>query len=52
MYIVDLEFAETHLERKSVIAWDGDLVILGRDVLDKFIFTYDGKARQFEIHDP
>ncbi len=51
-YVVDLEFAETHLERRYVIAWEGNLVILGRDVLEQFVFVYDGKARKFEIRDP
>lgn len=48
-YIVNMEFAETRLIRRRVIVWDGNLVILGRDALEQFIFTYDGKSRQFEI---
>jgi hypothetical protein len=51
-FIVDVEFADTKLERRSVATWNEEFVILGRDVLDEFVFVYDGKARQFEIHDP
>ncbi len=52
VFIVNLELAETKLERRSVCAWNGAFVILGRDVLSDFTFVYDGKTRQFEIRDP
>lgn len=52
VFIVNLEFAEAKLERRSVCAWNGAFAILGRDVLDEFTFVYDGKTRQFEIRDP
>lgn len=51
-YLINLELADTRIERRAVIAWNGDEVILGRDVLSEFVFVYDGKTRQFEIHDP
>ncbi len=51
-YIVNLEFAETKLERRAVGEWNGRFIVLGRDMLDGFIFVYDGKTRQFEIRDP
>jgi predicted aspartyl protease len=52
VFIVNLEFAETKLERRAVCTWNGTFAILGRDVLDEFIFVYDGKTGQFEIRDP
>ena len=34
VFIVNLDFAETKLERRSVCAWNGAFVILGRDALE------------------
>lgn len=51
-YIVNLEFAETKLERRAVGEWNGKFIVLGRDVLSDFVFVYDGKTRRFEIRDP
>lgn len=51
-YIVNLEFAETKLERHAVGEWNNKFIVLGRDALSEFVFVYDGKTRQFEIRDP
>ena len=51
-YVVNLEFAGTRLERRAVVEWSGDEMIIGIDLLGEFIFTYDGKNHRFEIRDP
>lgn len=51
-YIVDLEIAGYTLEAVSVVAAPRDTILLGRDVLNHFVITLDGKAQTFEIVDP
>ncbi len=51
-YLVSVEMADTRLEWRRTIVWSGDLVVIARDILSEFAFTYDGKNRKFEIHDP
>lgn len=51
-YIVNLQVVELTFERMLVIEWGGAEILLGRDVLNEFIVTLDGKMRQFEIRDP
>jgi predicted aspartyl protease len=51
-YVVDFELAETHLERRAVIEWSGELAVVGRDLLNEFTFFYDGKNHRFELRDP
>ena len=51
-YVVNLELAGTHLERRAVVEWPGEVAVIGRDLLSEFAFFYDGKNRQFELRDP
>ncbi|MBI4788778.1 MAG: retroviral-like aspartic protease family protein [Chloroflexi bacterium] len=51
-YEVDLEIAGYKLESMQVVATLRDNVLIGRDVLNHFIITLDGKALTFEMQDP
>ena len=51
-YIVNLQVADTRLERILAIGWQGKFVILGRDAMNDLTFWYDGKNKQFELRDP
>ncbi len=51
-FAVDLEIAGLRLKSVRVIAAPRDNVLLGRDVLNRFIITLDGKAQSFEMQDP
>ncbi len=51
-YLVNLTVEGFPFERLEVIDWRGDEVLLGRDVLNEFEITLDGKNRQFEMRDP
>ena len=51
-YLVNLEFGNKRMERRVVITWLGDFLVLGRDVLNEFTLLIDGKMRQFELRDP
>ena len=51
-YSVDLEIAEYKLESVRVVAAPRNTILLGRDILNRFIITLDGKALTFEMKDP
>jgi predicted aspartyl protease len=51
-YDVDLEILGSTLDAIQVVATPRDNVLLGRDILNKFIITLDGKAMTFEMRDP
>ena len=51
-YVVDLEIAGYTLEAVSVVAAPRDTILLGRDILNHFVITLDGKAQTFEMIDP
>jgi predicted aspartyl protease len=51
-YDVDLEIAGHRLETLAVVAAPRENVLLGRDVLNHFIVTLNGKALTFEMQDP
>lgn len=51
-YFVDLEIAGYTLRSMRVVAAPRDTILLGRDILNHFIITLDGKARTFEMLDP
>lgn len=51
LYLVSLNIAEFSLPYE-VVASPRDNILLGRDVLNHFILTLDGKAQTFEMIDP
>ncbi len=51
-YGVSLEIAGVRLDNVKVVATPRASVLLGRNVLNKFIITLDGKALTFEMQDP
>lgn len=51
-YFVDLEIAGHTLESVEVVAVPTDTVLVGRDVLNHFIVTLNGKTLTFELQDP
>ena len=51
-YIVILGIADTRLDSIEVVAAPMSYAILGRDVLNHFIFTLNGKDLSFELKDP
>jgi hypothetical protein len=51
-YMVDLEIEGYPVSDVEVIALPRQDAILGRDVLNQFIVTLDGKELDFEITDP
>jgi predicted aspartyl protease len=51
-YSVSLEIASVRLDNIKVVATPRANVLLGRNVLNKFIITLDGKALTFEMQDP
>lgn len=51
-YRVDLEINEYVLHAIRVVAAPRDTILLGRDVLNHFVITLDGKAQTFEMVDP
>ena len=50
--VVTLEVADVLLPPMSVVVMPRSLAILGRDVLNHFILTLNGKALTFELRDP
>ena len=51
-YLVTLEVADAHLDSIEVVAALMPYAILGRDVLNHFILTLNGKDLTFELQDP
>jgi predicted aspartyl protease len=51
-YIVTLGIADASLDSVEVVAAPMQYAILGRDVLNHFILTLNGKALLFELQDP
>lgn len=51
-YIVTLEVADAHLDSIEVVAAPMQYAILGRDVLNHFILTLNGKDLTVELKDP
>ncbi len=51
-FIVDLELADCTLKSVRVVAVPRATMLLGRDVLNHFVITLDGKAQTFEMVDP
>ncbi len=51
-FLVDMELADSVLEMIRVVAAPRDTILLGRDVLNHFVITLDGKAQTFEMVDP
>ena len=51
-YIVTLGIADAHLDSIEVVAASMPYAILGRDVLNHFILTLNGKDLVFELQDP
>ena len=51
-YIVTLAIADAHLDSIEVVAAPRPHAILGRDVLNHFILTLNGKDLTFELQDP
>lgn len=51
-YLANLEIAGHSIESRRVIEWNGEAVIIARDLLSEFTFFYDGKNRRFELRDP
>ncbi len=51
-YIVTLGIADAHLDSIEVVAAQMPYAILGRDVLNHFILTLNGKDLTFELQDP
>ena len=51
-YLVDLEVADCTLKSLKVVAAPRTTILLGRDILNHFIITLDGKAQTFEMIDP
>jgi hypothetical protein len=50
--VVTLEIAGEVLPPMSVVVMPRSLAILGRDVLNRFILTLNGKNLSFELKDP
>ncbi len=51
-YFVDLEIAGYKLESIEVVAAPRGNILLGRDVLNHFLITLNGKDLTFEMRDP
>jgi len=51
-HIVTLGIADAHLDSIEVVATPIPYAILGRDVLNHFILTLNGKDLSFELEDP
>jgi predicted aspartyl protease len=51
-YFVDLEIEGYKLEAIEVVAVPRSHILLGRDVLNRFIITLNGKDLTFEMVDP
>jgi predicted aspartyl protease len=51
-HIVTLGIADAHLDSTEVVAAPMPYAILGRDVLNHFILTLNGKELSFELKDP
>ena len=51
-YIVTLGIADAHLDSIEVVAAPIPYAILGRDVLNHFILTLNGKDLTFALQDP
>jgi len=51
-YIVTLVIADARLDSIEVVAAPMPYAILGRDVLNHFILTLNGKELSFELKDP
>lgn len=51
-YFVDLEIAGHKLESIEVVAAPRNNILLGRDVLNHFSITLNGKDLTFEMRDP
>lgn len=51
-YFVDLEIAGHKLGSIEVVAAPRDNILLGRDVLNHFFITLNGKDLAFEMRDP
>ncbi|MBI3761190.1 MAG: hypothetical protein HY260_04930 [Chloroflexi bacterium] len=52
MYYLGVELADVRLSPVKFIAADRSNVLIGRDVLQHFVLTLDGKAATFELKDP
>jgi len=52
VHYVDLDVAGHHLPRIKVVSTPRNDVLLGRDVLNQFILTLDGKALAVGLCDP
>ena len=52
LYVVTLEVAGEMLPPMSVVVMPRSLAILGRDILNHFILTLNGKDLTFELKDP
>jgi predicted aspartyl protease len=51
-YFVDLEIAGRKLESIEVVAAPRNNILLGRDILNHFSITLNGKDLTFEMRDP
>jgi len=51
-YIVTLRIADARLDSIEVVAAPMPYAVLGRDVLNHFILTLNGKDLSFELQDP
>lgn len=51
-YYVALEVAESPIPMIEITAAPRKDALLGRDVLNRFVITLDGKGLSFEISDP
>jgi predicted aspartyl protease len=51
-YIITLKIADVRLDSVEVVAAPMPYAILGRDVLNHFILTLNGKDLIFELQDP
>lgn len=52
LYYIAMEIAEYKIPLVEVTSAERSDVLLGRDVLNQFILTLDGKALTFDLRDP
>jgi len=52
LYYIAMEIAGYNIPLVEVTAVQRSDVLLGRDVLNQFILTLDGKALTFDLRDP
>jgi predicted aspartyl protease len=51
-YIANLEFAGLSLPRHLIFDFEKPFALIGREILNKYISTFDGPQRQFSIENP